>query len=346
LLRIAHVPRTRLSLILLFALVLASCGGDDSSESASTTAAKDPVSLTNADLQENAAFWQAQSDEGRLVLTRMCKAEVARQASAEASAAAEDPTSDSDDSFEAKQAVDAISADDLLPKIDRSVKANPNSSIREACQNVLSGALEPTTITIRGAKPVPELGEDAYNAAATRVLRISGRIEPAGDDAGFTLERRLADDWEYIDSYRTDADGEFKLTLKAYRANSNLYRLRATGSGNASPTKAEIYFDRPSNANASSGSSSTSSGSGSNEESEKALTFSGNGSKSLGTITVPYDAVLKWTNEGELFQVNDEDFEIFVSSEAKSGDSAVDKGTYKDVDVNGDGDWTIRIEPK
>lgn len=340
------MQRLRFPLTLALALVLASCGGDSSSDSASTTEAKDPVSLTNADLRENAAFWQEQSDEGKLVLTRMCKAEVARQASAEASAAAEDATSETDDSFQAKQAVDAIAADDLVPKIDRSVKANPNSSIREACENVLSGALAPTQIKIMGAKRAPEMGDNAYYGGETKVLKISGRIRPEGEDAGFTLERRLSDDWEYIDSYRTDADGEFKLTLKAYRANSNLYRLRATGSGNASPTKAEIYFDRSSDANAEVGSSSTSSGSGSNEDSENPLTFSGNGSKSLGTITVPYDAVLKWTNEGDLFQVNDDDFEIFVSSEAKSGDSAVDKGTYKGVDVNGDGNWTIRIEPK
>lgn len=73
--------------------------------------------------------------------------------------------------------------------------------------------------------------------------------------------------------------------------------------------------------------------------------FSGNGGKNLGTITVSKPSTLKWTNDGDLFQLFDADFKLSVNSQAHSGDTAVDPGTYNRVEVNAIGNWTIQITP-
>lgn len=80
-----------------------------------------------------------------------------------------------------------------------------------------------------------------------------------------------------------------------------------------------------------------------------AQSFSGNGVKSLGTITVPADSNLNWTNDGELFSVfgglGSANY-IAINSQARNGSSAVSKGTYRNVQVNALGNWTITIIPK
>jgi len=73
--------------------------------------------------------------------------------------------------------------------------------------------------------------------------------------------------------------------------------------------------------------------------------FEGNGGKNLGTITVDAPSTLKWTNDGDLFQIFDEEGGITVNSQAHSGDTHVDSGTYHRVEVNAIGNWTIRITP-
>ena len=74
-------------------------------------------------------------------------------------------------------------------------------------------------------------------------------------------------------------------------------------------------------------------------------TFSGNGSESLGTLEVPVDSTLEWTNDGALFQIFDESFGIAVSSLAPNGSTTVAAGTYPNVLVNAVGSWTITISP-
>jgi hypothetical protein len=74
--------------------------------------------------------------------------------------------------------------------------------------------------------------------------------------------------------------------------------------------------------------------------------FSGNGGKNLGTITVARDSVLKWTNDGDIFQMWDDDFGFNVNSQGHSGDTALSAGTYKNVTVNAIGNWTIQIVPR
>jgi hypothetical protein len=73
--------------------------------------------------------------------------------------------------------------------------------------------------------------------------------------------------------------------------------------------------------------------------------FSGNGGKNLGTITVEKESTLEWTNDGLLFQVYTSEG-VPVNSQAHRGSSVLEAGTYKNFQVNAVGSWTIRIAPK
>lgn len=72
--------------------------------------------------------------------------------------------------------------------------------------------------------------------------------------------------------------------------------------------------------------------------------FSGNGGKNLGTITVANDSTLAWRNDGGFFSVLD-DSGVPVNSQGQSGTSALSAGTYTNVSVNAIGNWTINISP-
>jgi hypothetical protein len=78
-------------------------------------------------------------------------------------------------------------------------------------------------------------------------------------------------------------------------------------------------------------------------------TFSGNGSKNIGSITVDEESILEWTNVGDpefrQMLIYDRGFGISVSSEAESGDTVVPPGTYRNITVAGNS-WTIKIRPR
>lgn len=75
------------------------------------------------------------------------------------------------------------------------------------------------------------------------------------------------------------------------------------------------------------------------------VSYSGNGGKNLGTIDVSSPSTLHWTNDGALIQINDDSAGIAVNSEAHSGTTAVEPGTYKNVSVNAIGNWKITVKP-
>lgn len=76
------------------------------------------------------------------------------------------------------------------------------------------------------------------------------------------------------------------------------------------------------------------------------LSWSGNGGQTIGTINVPQDSVIKWTNDGGIFQLYDTENVIEVNSQGPSGQSAIAAGTYHKFQVNADGNWTIHIVPQ
>jgi hypothetical protein len=75
-------------------------------------------------------------------------------------------------------------------------------------------------------------------------------------------------------------------------------------------------------------------------------TYSGNGSKKLGTITVATDSTVAWSDDGGLFQTIDKQEAIGIDSQAHRGTSDLPAGTYEEVEINAAGNWTFRITPK
>lgn len=78
--------------------------------------------------------------------------------------------------------------------------------------------------------------------------------------------------------------------------------------------------------------------------------FTGSGSTNIGTIKVPSQAVLEWTNEGDpnfrTILIYDDGFGINVTSSKTSGVSAMPEGTYRNITVAGDDSWTVTIRPE
>jgi hypothetical protein len=81
-------------------------------------------------------------------------------------------------------------------------------------------------------------------------------------------------------------------------------------------------------------------------QSSGTLSWSGNGGQNIGTINVPQDSVIKWTDDGGIFQILDDENAVEVNSQASSGQSAISAGTYHHFQVNGMGNWTIDIFPQ
>jgi hypothetical protein len=78
-----------------------------------------------------------------------------------------------------------------------------------------------------------------------------------------------------------------------------------------------------------------------NTQSSGLKTFTGNGGKSFRVQTE--GGTLRWTNDGDLFQIYDEDFNwAGVNSEAHSGTSFIPQGSYT-LTVNALGSWTIKV---
>lgn len=82
--------------------------------------------------------------------------------------------------------------------------------------------------------------------------------------------------------------------------------------------------------------------------------FSGNGTLNLGTISVSQSSKLTWTcnqcaGAGGFSVVSSADPNgdiIDISSNANSGSSVVDPGSYPETDVITNGSWTIHIAPQ
>jgi hypothetical protein len=79
--------------------------------------------------------------------------------------------------------------------------------------------------------------------------------------------------------------------------------------------------------------------------------YSGNGSKNLGAITVSQPSVIHWHATGGFFYVSgastgSEPHYIALSSKASGGESVVAPGTYAEVTVAALGEWSFSISPQ
>ena len=77
--------------------------------------------------------------------------------------------------------------------------------------------------------------------------------------------------------------------------------------------------------------------------------YSGDGTKNLGTLTISQPSTLHWHASEGFFGItgatSQYEHSIAISSKASSGESAVEPGTYHEVNVLASGEWSITISP-
>jgi cytoskeletal protein RodZ len=72
--------------------------------------------------------------------------------------------------------------------------------------------------------------------------------------------------------------------------------------------------------------------------------YSGNGGKTLGDLDFPRGTTMTWTNDGAIFQVLDDGSDVVpVNSQAHSGSTVLNGGSYPNFQVNAVGNWTITL---
>jgi hypothetical protein len=71
--------------------------------------------------------------------------------------------------------------------------------------------------------------------------------------------------------------------------------------------------------------------------------FAGDGPRNLGNITVASPATLRWTSSGKRFRLLFDGGAQAVDTASHAGQTFVPAGTYSQVSVQADGNWTIRI---
>jgi len=71
--------------------------------------------------------------------------------------------------------------------------------------------------------------------------------------------------------------------------------------------------------------------------------FAGNGSRTLGNIRVGSPATPRWTNSGTRFRLLFDGGAQAIDATSHAGQTFVPAGTYSQVTVQADGNWTIRI---
>jgi FlaG/FlaF family flagellin (archaellin) len=74
-------------------------------------------------------------------------------------------------------------------------------------------------------------------------------------------------------------------------------------------------------------------------------TFSGNGGKSLGTLTFGRDTTMSWTNDGMIFSILASE-DVPVNSQAHRGTTVISKGVLHKFQINAMGNWKITLTPR
>lgn len=79
----------------------------------------------------------------------------------------------------------------------------------------------------------------------------------------------------------------------------------------------------------------------------RVLRYAGMGVLELGTVRIPKDSTITWTNDGQLFQIIPASVKVQspVNSMAHSGTAQIKKGAYHGFLINAVGHWKVTITP-
>jgi hypothetical protein len=75
-----------------------------------------------------------------------------------------------------------------------------------------------------------------------------------------------------------------------------------------------------------------------------AYQFSGNGLRTLDTVRIRRDSILRWSTQGGSFGIKSSSFELNAS--AQSGQTTIPRGTYHRLRVRASTPWTLQIAPR
>jgi hypothetical protein len=77
----------------------------------------------------------------------------------------------------------------------------------------------------------------------------------------------------------------------------------------------------------------------------KTLHWAAAGNRSLGTVKLTTDSVVRWTDKAGSFSLRDASGRLKASSRTVGGETFVARGTYRKVTVTARGAWTLTITP-
>jgi hypothetical protein len=77
----------------------------------------------------------------------------------------------------------------------------------------------------------------------------------------------------------------------------------------------------------------------------KTLRWAATGNRSLVTVKLTTDSVVRWTDKTGSFSVRDASGKLKASSRTVGGETFVARGTYRKVTVMAKGAWTLTITP-
>jgi hypothetical protein len=245
--------------------------------------------------------------------------------------------------------VQGVSTSDLREEIDvyYSAASNETDTVQEACASAARDVVPSSTVNA---------GSETVHS---RRAVISGTVEGA-DDSQVTITD------EHGRSYTANVDqaGNFQGAVKLPGKGTFDFDIEASSpTANGDQDQVTVVFERT-EAEIEAAERAAAERERQRREAERlrreqerqqriaenTFTFSGSGSKNIGTVRVQQESILEWTNNDEpgfrYILIYDDNFGISVDSQAASGDTVVPAGSYPNVNVSGGTSWTITIRPR
>ena len=303
------MPRlTAAIVVLLVAVLLAGCGSNSNTNPESKDAERAPdATIVAADTDKTGEFWQGL---------------------------------DADEQFSngAYTAVSNVAVAGLARAISAHYdRGNDTDRIADVCASKARLQIRKVSLALSG-----QPGSKSKTSRATK----SGQVFPPEATVTVRWSSATGDGWDKPETVKVNPNtGEFTAKLDLKVGGENDFRLDAKHPGMRGSTEV-FYVMREKSAAEKAAERAARAQAQADKLAAATLTYSGNGGKTIGTIKIPMDSTLSWTNDGDLFTIFDDDASLFVNSQGASGTTDAPQGTYTGVLVNAIGNWTITITPK
>jgi hypothetical protein len=313
----------RLKLTVLV-LAAAGCGGGGKREHAESTPTPN-ATIVAADADKDGKFWETLSDGQQTELAGLCKNLAADAAGEQFGYAVGNHVAKASDASVARE-------------ISVHYQRDGQGPIGAVCADVARGNVRRVVLTFDG-----NVGSRSKTANVTK----TGSVFPPEADVTVRNDGGHAGSGSWGERQQVKVNpnsGKWTVRL-ALHSGENDFRLDGKHPGMRGAVEV-FYVVKPKTAAEKAAERAAREEARQEQIVASTLSYSGNGSKTIGRIKIPQDSTLRWTNDGDLFQIFDDSFGLFVNSQAHSGDTDAPAGSYPGVMVNALGNWTITITPK